>query len=330
MCDNQNRTAVSCGTILAALLVASSGVCLGGGIKTSTKPSKDATLSFLYPGKILKVLVKEGDEVKAAARLVQLDDAAERENLAYLKAQAEDKVRIEAAKAELEQRRLDFKKIEEAYRKRAATLSEWENAKLEEDIAELRLELQKFQIVQEGRKYREAKIRVDRMCLKSPIAGKVERLHVEAGECVDAVEQVIRIVKIDPLWIDASVPLQQATALKRGQGAEVEFPARGRSGAAAGLIAAGGGRTELLKGKIIHVGSVTVGIDKLMVRVEVPNPTGRPAGESVFVSFPPRSGKRSAGNGKAARPVAKVASREKRLVSTRGISNDGGASSNSN
>ena len=318
MRDNQNRTAVSCGTLLVALLAGSGGVCLGEGIDTSTRPSRDAMLSFLYPGKILKVLVKEGDEVKAAAPLVQLDDTAERENVAYLKAQADDEVRIEAAEAELKQKQLDFEKVDDAFRKDAATLSEWENSKLEERISVLRLKLQKLQSDQDRRKYREAKIRVERMCLRSPIAGKVEEIHVEAGECVDAVEAVIRVVKIDPLWIEVQVPLQQATALKRGQGADVEF------------LAAGRGRKKPLTGKIIHIASVASAAEKLTVRVEVPNPTGRPAGESVRVSFPSRLGKSAASKGKAGRPAAKVASRDKRLVSSRGISEGGVASSNSN
>jgi multidrug efflux pump subunit AcrA (membrane-fusion protein) len=110
------------------------------------------------------------------------------------------------------------------------------------------------------------------MTLKSPIDGKIETISKETGESVNALEEVIRIVRIDPLWIDVAVPMAQTANLRKGGKAVVEFPEPGKM-------------TE--EGQIIFISAVgDAGSDTLTVRVQVSNKTNRPARENVMVSFP--------------------------------------------
>lgn len=246
-------------------------------VEAITKPSKDATLSFVRPGLIKEILVKQGDTVRPGQALAQLDDSAEQAELASLKAQADDLVRVHAAEAQLAQKKVDLTKYERAAKTKAATDLEVEHAKLEVVIAELSLLLAKFQRAQDGRKYAQAKMRVLRMRLLSPLAGKVEHVLYEKGESVNALEEVVRVVNIDPLWIDAPVPLPQARPLKVGQKLNVTFSH---------------GRTLL--GRIINIASVAdAASSTLRVRVEVPNRSARPAGERVKISLstPPTAAK---------------------------------------
>jgi membrane fusion protein (multidrug efflux system) len=245
-------------------------------IEAITRPSEDAVLSFVRPGRVAKVLVKEGEAVKAGQELIRLDDEAERIQLEQLKAQAEDTTRIKAAEAQLAQRKVDLRKTEWALRRLAATEMEVQHAKLDVTISELSLELSQFEHKQAERKYREAKVQVDRMRLRSPIDGKVERVLVEPGESADALEKILQVVKIDPLWIDVAVPLADARRLKRGKAnAEVEFEPDGAV------------RPAPVPGDIIHIATVAdAGSGTLTVRVEVANRSQRPAGEHVYVSFP--------------------------------------------
>lgn len=116
------------------------------------------------------------------------------------------------------------------------------------------------------------KLQVERMRIKSPISGKIEKIYQQVGESVDGLQKVIRVVKTDVLWIDVPVPLEQARDLKCGQRAQVSFPA------------AGGDPVEA---KIIHVAAVAdAASDTLTIRVEVANASGRPAGEHVKITFP--------------------------------------------
>jgi multidrug efflux system membrane fusion protein len=242
-----------------------------------TKPSRDFTLSFVRAGLIAQLDVKEGDLVKKGQVLAQLEDSAERENLAQLKAQADDEVRVKAARAELEQKKIDLKKYELAAAKGAATELELQHAQLDVTIAELTLDLSKFQHEQDIRKYKEAQLQVDRMRILSPIDGKVEQVFVNQGNAVDALAKVIRVVQIDPLWVDAPVARDSVRqlGLKCGDTCDVEF-----------LSDSGIESTGNAGGKVVHVGAVAdPGSNTLTVRLEVPNPANRAAGEHVKLRF---------------------------------------------
>jgi len=241
------------------------------GVAAITKPSKDVALSFIQPGRIAEVLVKEGDLVKAGQPLIQQDDAIERAQLAQLEAQSQDTTQVEAARASLDQKRVDLKRLVWAAERGSATALEVEHAKLDVTIAELSFKLAQFQHEQDKRKYDEMKIRVDKMRMLSPINGRIEKIYYEPGESVDLRAEVVRVVQIDPLWIEAPVPLAEARSRKNGQIATVRFP---------------GSDGRNAEGKVVHVATVAdAASETLTIRIEVPNDSGRPAGEHVRVFF---------------------------------------------
>lgn len=242
------------------------------GIAAITNPSADVTLSFVQPGRIEKVYVKEGDAVTSGEVLVQLDDDVDRARLAQLEADSNNMANIEAGKASLAQKQVDLQKIEKAASLNAATKLEVEHARLDVKIAELSLEVANFEHEQATRKYNEAKLQIDRMSLKSPIEGSIEKLDVETGESVNALESVVRVVQIDPLWIDVPVPLINASTLVCDGAAEVHFPGPNKISS---------------NGKIIFIAAIAdAGSGTLRVRIQVPNKSKRRAGEHVKVVFP--------------------------------------------
>lgn len=242
------------------------------GIAAITAPSADVTLSFVQPGRIANVRVREGEAVTVGQALIEQDDAVDRVRLAQLEASSQDTTQIQAAEASLAQKKVDLKKLEAAAAKNAATELEVEYAKLNVTIAGLSLQLAVFEHEQARRKYEEAKLQIDNMSLKSPIGGSVEKIDVETGESVNALTGVVRVVQIDPLWIDVPVPLVQARSLKYGAVSRVEFPDPHKA---------------TVEGIVIYMGAVAdAASGTLRVRIQVPNKTRRPAGEHVKVIFP--------------------------------------------
>jgi len=236
-----------------------------------TNPSADITLSFVQAGRIAEVFVKEGDSVEKAQVLVRLDDAVEQLRLVQIRAQAEDVSQIETAQASLEQKRVDLKRIEWAAEKGAATDLEVEHARLDVRIAGISLRVAQFENNQNRRKYEEAKVQLARMQLRSPVAGIVERVHVEVGESINGLAAVLRIVRIDPLWIDVHVPIAEAARLSHGQTASVAFT---------------GTNPTTLNGRTIFLSVVADSASAtLRSRIELPNPSLRPAGEQVQVRY---------------------------------------------
>ncbi len=242
-------------------------------VRAITAPRRDITLSFVQPGRIAKVHFTEGQWVKAGQVLVQQDDSVEQIKLAQLKAASEDTTQIQASEASLAQKRVDLKKLEKAASLNAATELEVEHAKLDVKMADLSLQLAKFEHEQAGRQYDEVRVQVEKMRLVSPIDGRIEKIHVEAGESINALTDVVRVVQIDPLWIDVPVPLIQAMDLTTGKKATVEFTSPNRAS---------------VEGNIIFIAAVAdAASGTLRVTIEVSNKSNRPAGEHVEIIFPP-------------------------------------------
>ena len=241
-------------------------------VRAITNPSSDITLSYVQPGRIAKVHFTEGAWVKVGQVLVQQDDAVEQIQLAQLKAASDDTTQIQASDASLAQKKVDLQKLEKAAAQNAATELEVEHAKLSVKMAELSLKLARFEHEQAQRKYDEVKMQVEKMRLASPIDGRIEKIHVEAGESINALTDVVRVVQIDPLWIDVPVPLIQAMDLSAGKMAKVLFPNPNRAS---------------VEGSIVYIAAVAdAASGTLLVRIEVPNKSNRPAGEHVEIIFP--------------------------------------------
>lgn len=257
--------------VFSSLLFFTPSSSAADGIAAVTTPSADATLSFTQPGLIAKVNVAQGDHIQEGRLLVQQDDTLERVQFAQIEAQSNNTSQLQASKASLAQKRVDLQKLERAAARDAATELEVEHAKLEVRMAELSLEIAELEHAQSQMKCEEARIRVEKMALRSPIAGSIEKVEVEPGESINALADVVRVVKTDPLWIDVPVPLATGRRLTSGQIAAVEFP---------------DSPAVTLEGTVIFVAAVAdAASGTLLVRVDVPNKAGRPAGEHVRVRF---------------------------------------------
>lgn len=262
--------------IILFLLVITPAAAIAEGTEAITRPSEDVMLSFVRGGRVSSVLVKEGDRVKKGRLLARQEDRAEQIQLKQLTAKAGDTTLIEEAEVRLAQKEKDLQKLEWAQTKGAATDWEVEHARLDVRLSELALQLAKFEHEQDILRRDELKVQVKRLRLSSPVSGLVEEVAVDPGESAEPLKPVIRVVQINPLWIDAPVPLAEAGKIKPEQSVYVKF-----SGS--------GGDTEgkQVKGKVRNVSVVAHSAsDTLRVRIEVPNPSFRPAGERVIVTFP--------------------------------------------
>ncbi len=258
--------------LFLSLLLSTKFAVAAEGFGAVTMPSKDVLLSFTQPGLIAAVNVAPGDRVQEGQNLVQQDSGIERVQLSLMEAQSRDTSQILASEASLAQKRVDLEKLQRAAARDAATELEVEHAKLNVRIAELSLQIAKLEHAQNQMKCKEARIRVARMALRSPIAGIVERVDVEAGESVNALADVVRVVRTAPLWIDVPVPLATGQQLTSGQKATIEFPDT---------------PPAILEGRVVFVAAVAdAASGTLRVRVETSNKAGRPAGEHVRVRFP--------------------------------------------
>ena len=237
-----------------------------------TAPNADITLSFVVAGRVSDVQVEPGTTVEKDQLLVHLYDEPEKIQCQQLKMLSEDRTKINAAKAELAQKQVDLKKLEQARAKGAASVWEVEHLFLNVRIAELSLQSAILEQQQYRQRYDHASSQLVRMRLAAPIAGLVEEVSVEVGESIGTLGPVVRIVQNDPLWIDVPVPMAQALDLTVDQDVWITFP--------------GATAEATPNGRIINISAVAdAASETLRIRIEVPNPLKRPAGERVAVAF---------------------------------------------
>jgi RND family efflux transporter MFP subunit len=236
-----------------------------------TAPSQDVVLGFVTPGRIGQVFVKQGDKVKQGETLAQLDDSAEQASTEQLKLQSESTINARYAQAQADQKRVDLDKFTELYDKGLVTQLEFRNATVEAKIAELRVELAKFDQQQAVLKFKEADLNLSRMTLKCPIDGLVEKIAAKEGESADRDGKIMRVVNIDPLYIDVPISRADASRLSLNHPAQVTFSDQAVKAAI---------------GKVIFIAAVAnSGSDTVTVRIELPNPSLRRAGEHVKIDF---------------------------------------------
>jgi RND family efflux transporter MFP subunit len=246
------------------------GPAMGQTYDWITAPSQDVVLGFVTPGRIGEVFVKQGDKVKLGDNLAKLDDSAEQAATEQLEKQSKSTINARYAQAQSDQKNIDLEKFTELYGKGLVTQLEYRNAEVEAKVAALRVELAMFDQDQAVLKYKESAMNLARMTLKSPIDGMVEKIAAQPGESADKDGKIMRVVNIDPLYIDVPISRSDAGRLSLNHPAQVTFS------------------DESLKavGKVIFIAAVAnAGSDTVTVRIELPNPSLRRAGEHVKINF---------------------------------------------
>lgn len=257
---------------LMTMILAAFTLCMACGMASEpvvalTSPSADIEMAFTVTGRVVQVDVREGQEVTRDEEVIRLDDAALQVRLRQLVLDSENDAEILATTAEVAQKRQDLVKLEQAFEKGAATKIELEHGKLEVEIGEYRLQAAKHAKEIAGLKAQEAQAEAWEYAMASPIDGVVERLDLEVGETAKASEPAIRIVRLDPLWAETAAPMEKYGALAPGTEVGVRFP-DGRK--ASGRV--------IFRGAVADSASETI-----KVRLEIPNPENRHAGERIFL-----------------------------------------------
>lgn len=237
-------------------------------LEAVSMPSADLELAFLVSGRVAAVPVREGRAVKRGEALAVLDDRAVRARLRQLEAEAGSDVEARAAAKERDQKIQDGRRLEQARQKGAATELEIEYAQLEAEVAGLRHEMAILKREMSQGKLEEARLEGEEYRLLAPVDGRVEKLAVSEGEAARALEPAVRLVRLDPLWVEAHVPLEWAPRFGVGAQAKVRFPDQ-----------------TIKEGEVVFVAAVAdAASDTIRVRLEVPNPDpARPAGERPVV-----------------------------------------------
>ncbi|MFL5344043.1 MAG: efflux RND transporter periplasmic adaptor subunit [Hyalangium sp.] len=199
----------------AALSVTVAGVL-------AAPPGRDVKLAPLVPGRLARLLVTEGDSVRADQVLGEVETGPVTDELQQAEATARES---EAAVQAAESKRT---RTEVLVEHGVAAREEAEQARSAEAAARAALQRAQAALDQAHRKVRHSE-------LKAPFNGVVTAVFIRQGETVDGAGQpVLQVAAIDPLELRAFVAPAQAAQLRPGMRATLIV--QGLSDAPAGEV----------------------------------------------------------------------------------------------
>jgi HlyD family secretion protein len=147
------------------------------------KPKKNVNISAHVPGRITKIGVKEGQDVKAGDFLLKLDSTqyeanAERDRAMIQTYQAE----LIKADATLKKSQADYDRQKKLFDNQLSSLDQLEQAKAQLDIAQATRRSITFQIDQAQASLKSTLDNLGKTAYASPIDGVITSLRVEEGE----------------------------------------------------------------------------------------------------------------------------------------------------
>lgn len=271
-----NRTAAA--LLVSTIAALSLGYARQGaepaGYPCVSRPSDVRELGFSIRGKIGEVSITPGQSVTKDQPLVRLDDTVQRAIVAYTKLQAEDESAVKLARSDVEYRTKELALIQQALGSNAGNDAQLREARFRLEQSTITLESATTQRRVRATELAREQAQLDQMSILAPIAGSILDIRKHPGETADEGTPVLTIVAVDPLWLDASVPIRDSAAIEVGQAASVTFE---------------DWDSKPMAGKVIYKAAAgNAGARQVQIRVEIPNPAQIPSGMHGRLTLSPR------------------------------------------
>lgn len=243
-----------------------------GGEKAVTQPSRDAVMGFPFSTEVQEVKVKGGDRVTKGQLLVRARDGALVAAVDLARLTAESDLDIKAAEVDAHIAEIEFNAAKEVLQKGGGSQQEYDRAAAALDSKRLALAITELNRKQRVAQLRQREEELARYSLLAPFDGVVDSVTVDEGQTIAESKQAVRVVSLDPLYIDAAIPTDQTLTLKT------------KKGDAAWVLLPLPGEPRVVRATVTELGAVASGDSNTRrVRVEVPNPEGLPAGLMAWV-----------------------------------------------
>lgn len=236
-------------------------------------PSSTVALSSPVTGLIDEVLVERGDPVTRGQVVARLVSDVERAALGVLRTRAESDAAVEALEIQRALVQSRYDRVQTLVERGVSSTDQLQVieaslAAADSDLARARLEreLARQELVR-------AEAQIEQRTIKSPIDGLVQSRTLSAGERIGTDGEIVTIVALDPLYVEAFLPVEMAPLIREGQSADIRpgLPIEGVFEATVQVI-----------DRVFDAASSTFG-----VRLALPNPDGDlPAGHRCVLSFP--------------------------------------------
>jgi len=179
-------------------------------------PAQKVKVGSSVTGVLKSVLVTRGDTVEAGQEIAKLDASVEAASAALSKIQASSVEGIEAQRARLKLIQIKLGRSEPLAAKGITSQEKLDEQRTEQDVAQrdLNTEMMKQNLAQIDHQRAEAVL--DLRTIRSPLTGLVLDKNLSAGEFVNQEAFIMTLVQLDPLFVEAYVPVAYWGRVKKG------------------------------------------------------------------------------------------------------------------
>ncbi len=210
------------------------------------QPEKEIKISPYISGEVVRLYVKEGDEVKKGDLLAEIDPeiykSSYEQSLAMLNGQkaglATSKANLAQVKAQFNNAKTSFDRNEKLFKKQAisaadfdAAKASYESALAQVEAAEQNIEAAKFNVSSSEASLKQSKENLTRTSIYAPANGTVSKLNVEVGERVTGASQfssgteIMRLANLNSMEVNVSVNENDIVRVKLNDTSLIEVDA---------------------------------------------------------------------------------------------------------
>ncbi len=196
------------------------------------QPETLVKLSANVPGEVIRIAVKEGDQVRKGHFLLQLDDAQYRAQLRQNQA-ALDAARsnLRLSETSLEQSESIVRRKEQLYQQKLVSPEEIETARTQRDGDKARVDANREDISSAEAALQSAQDNLRKTVFLSPIDGTITQVNVEQGEIVmigtmnNPGTVILTVADLNRMKVEADVDETDVASVTLGQTATIKVDA---------------------------------------------------------------------------------------------------------
>jgi RND family efflux transporter MFP subunit len=212
---------VAIATVMLALLGAPASHANDMAFDCVAEPTQRVQVGSPVTGLLASVLVGRGDRVEPGDVVAKLESKVEEANVQLASAQAEAEEAIQSQQTRLNLAEADLARSLQLVRSGSVTTSKVEELQARAEIARRDLDTEKRKHLLAGIELERQRALLDRQSIRSPIRGFVTQQSLHAGEFVRQDSPIMTIVQIDPLHVEAYIPVALWGKIIKGTHAQV-------------------------------------------------------------------------------------------------------------
>jgi membrane fusion protein, heavy metal efflux system len=206
--------------LTTALFVSIAPAIVSAQVACLIEPSQASEVAALAPGVLAQINADRGTRVRRGQVLALLTTDVEKANLQAAKQRASSEAEIDAAATNRDLAKLKLRKSYDLMNLGHGTQLEIDQARLEHEVADHRLQHSKDMLMTARKEVGVAQSQLEQRMIRSPIDGVIAERALNVGERADG-KAVFKIINLQKLKAEVILPAAQFGSIREGQAMKV-------------------------------------------------------------------------------------------------------------